>query len=88
MTYSVSFAKPALKSLQKMDKSDAKVIISWVNKNLEETDNPRKQGKQLKGNHGAFWRYRIGDYCLLCQIIDGRLVIIVVVIGHHREIYK
>ena len=88
MIYSVSFSKTAVKNLKKMDQSDARVIISWVKKNLEGTDNPRKHGKQLKGNLSDFWRYRIGDYRLLCQIIDGKLIIIVVTIGHRREIYK
>ena len=88
MTYSVSFSEKALKALKKMDKTDAKIIISWVNKNLEGTDNPRKQGKTLKGKLNSFWRYRIGDYRLLCLIKDEILVIIVVTLGHRKEVYR
>ena len=88
MNYSVSISKPALKALKKMDQSNARAILSWIKKNLEGTDNPYKQGKQLKGNLSKFWRYRVGDYRILCEIKDGELIIIVVTVGHRREIYK
>ena len=88
MSYSVSISKPALKALKKMDKSNAAAILSWIKKNLEGTDNPYKQGKRLKGNLSQFWRYRVGDYRILCSIEDGKLIIIVVAVGHRREIYE
>lgn len=88
MIYKVSFSKVALKAIKKMDQSNSKILLGWIKKNLEGTDNPYKQGKQLKGNLSKFWRYRVGDYRILCEIKDGELIIIVVAIGHRREIYR
>jgi len=45
-------------------------------------------GKALVGDHSGFWRYRVGDYRVVCQLIDARLVVLVVSIGHRREIYR
>ncbi|MBN6454291.1 type II toxin-antitoxin system RelE family toxin [Escherichia coli] len=48
---------------------------------------PRISGKPLKGELGVFWRYRVGDYRILCEIRDEELVILAATIGHHREVY-
>lgn len=50
-------------------------------------DNPRASGRPLKGELGVFWRYRVGDYRLLCEIQDEALTILVALIGHRKEIY-
>ena len=88
MNYKVSFTKSALKALKKMDQSNSRAILSWIKKNLEGTDNPYQQGKQLKSHLSKFWRYRVGDYRILCEINNGELIIIIVAIGHRRDIYK
>ena len=85
-TYSVEFSKPALRNLKKLDKDVAHVIVSWINKNLEGTDDPYQHGKRLKGSLSTFWRYRVGDYRLLCVIDNGKLIILVVTIGHRRDV--
>ena len=71
-----------------MDKSIQLLIIKWIDKNLNGTENPRQQGKALSANYSGYWRYRIGDYRLVCEIEDDRLIIIALNIGHRREIYK
>ena len=86
--YSVQFSKPGLRDLKKLDNDTSRVIISWIKKNLEGTTNPRANGKPLKGKLSKFWRYRVGDYRILCEIKDELIVIIVIAIGHRREIYK
>ena len=86
--YSVQFSKPGLRDLKKLDNDTSRVIISWIKKNLEGTTNPRVNGKPLKGKLSKFWRYRVGDYRILCEIKDELIVIIVIAIGHRREIYK
>ncbi len=86
--YKVEFAKSALKDLQKLDKSVSAALISWIDKNLNDCENPRVSGKALKGNLGSFWRYRIGDYRILANIIDNRLIILLVKIGHRKEVYR
>lgn len=88
MTYSVSFSKSAIIALEKMDQSAQRFILSWINKNLEGTDDPYQHGKRLKGSLSTFWRYRVGDYRLLCVIDNGKLIILVVTIGHRRDVYE
>ncbi|WP_338151633.1 type II toxin-antitoxin system RelE/ParE family toxin [Listeria aquatica] len=85
--YQVRFEKQAQKALKKMDPFQAKLIISWIEKHLEGTDNPRVYGKSLVGNRGGQWRYRVGDYRLIAEIKDQEVVILILDIGHRRMIY-
>src|SRR5699024_9935109 len=66
----------------------AGIIMAWIKKNLVETTNPRKHGKSLSANRAGEWRYRIGDYRLIAHIDDEKVTILVLEIGHRREIYK
>lgn len=86
--YTVRYEKNAQKSLKKMDKHLAKLILAWVSKNLEGTNNPRIHGKSLVGNKSGQWRYRIGDYRLLAHIDDEIITILVLEIGHRKGVYK
>lgn len=86
--YQVRFSKNALKQLKKLDKSVSSLILGWIRKNLEGCNNPRIHGKALVANKSGQWRYRIGDYRILAEINDDEVVILVVNIGHRREIYK
>ena len=63
------------------------MIKSWIDKNLVETENPRQHGKGLTANRSGQWRYRIGDYRLICQIEDSKLVILALSVGHRRDVY-
>lgn len=86
--YSVRFEKPAQKSLTKMDKNDARIIMAWISKNLVNCQNPYVHGKALQGNLQGKWRYRVGNYRLIANIDAENVIILVLVIGHRREIYK
>ena len=88
MRFKVAFTKEALKSLKKLDKGVAHLITSWIRKNLEDCTDPRAHGKGLVANRSGQWRYRIGDYRLLCEIQDEQILILVLEIGHRRERYK
>ncbi|MCI6585028.1 MAG: type II toxin-antitoxin system RelE/ParE family toxin [Mobiluncus porci] len=88
MSWSVETTTRFDKEFKKLDKYTQKMIKGWVLKNLENTDNPRLHGKQLTANLSGLWRYRIGDYRLICQLQDDRLVILALTIGHRREIYR
>ena len=88
MKYSVEYSSKALKQLKKMDPFDAKLLVSWIGRNLEGTEDPRRFGKGLTGNRSGEWRYRVGDYRILCFIFDYRLVIEVFAVGHRREVYE
>lgn len=87
MMYRVNYSKEAVKTLKKMDRHMATLIYAWIEKNLEGCKNPRALGKPLTANRSGQWRYRIGDYRLICEIIDEKIVILVLSVGHRREIY-
>lgn len=88
MTYHVSYTKTALKQLKKMDRFDARLIVDWIGKHLEGCTDPRATGKGLTANRSGEWRYRVGDYRILCLIRDNELVIEVFNVGHRSEVYR
>ena len=71
-----------------MDRFDARLITLWIGKHLDGIDDPRIYGKGLSGNHSGEWRYRVGDYRILCIIKDDVLVVEVFSIGHRSDVYK
>ena len=86
--YKVEFTKEALKQLKKMDKATAGLILGWIRKNLEGCENPRIHGKGLTANRNGQWRYRIGDYRIIAEIYDNKVLILVVNVGHRKDIYN
>ena len=76
------------KEFKKLDKYTAKLIAAWIKKNLENCTNPRAHVKSLTANRSGQWRYRIGDYRLICEIQEEKLVILALTIGHRKEVYK
>lgn len=61
--------------------------MAWIRKNLEGCDNPRVHGRGMSANRAGQWRYRVGDYRLIAEIEDEKIVNLIVNVGHHREIY-
>ena len=87
MTWRVEFTEEAEKQFLKLDKYTQRVVAAWIDKHLAGTENPRATGKPSTANRKGQWRYRIGDYRMLCRIEDDRIVIVVIAIGHRREVY-
>ena len=87
MTYGVETTARFNKEFKKLDKYTQRLIKAWIEKNLVGTEDPRRHGKGLTANRNGQWRYRIGDYRLICNIDDGRLVILALSVGHRREVY-
>ncbi len=77
MNYKLEITDRAKKQLKKMDKPTAALIIGWLEKNIEGSENPRVHGKALVQNMAGKWRYRIGSYRLICEIQDDRVVVLV-----------
>ena len=75
------------KEFKKLDKYTQRMIAAWIDKNLEGSENPRVHGKGLTANRSGQWRYRIGDYRLICAIQDNELVILALTVGHRRTVY-
>jgi len=88
MKYQVEFSKQAIRQLKKLDKGTAALIMGWIKKNLVDTEDPRLHGKGLTGNKSGEWRYRIGDYRIIAEIQDYRIIILILSIGHRSEIYR
>ena len=87
MLYEVKYTSKALKNLKKMDRSISGMIVAWIRKNLEMCEDPRAKGERLSANHSGKWKYRIGEYRILAQIQDEQLIILVIEVGHRKEIY-
>lgn len=87
MKYKVEFTQRALKDLKKIDRPTAALILGWIRKNLEGSENPRLFGKGLVANRSGQWRYRVGDWRILAEIKDEKVIILVLNIGHRREVY-
>ena len=85
--YRLIYSERVKKDVKKLDPYTKQMIKSWIEKRLLHSENPRAHGKALTGNHKGEWRYRIGDYRLICTIEDERLVILALALGHRREVY-
>ena len=88
MKYSVETTERFDKEFKKLDRYTQKMIKAWIEKNLVYCENPRAHGKALTANRTGQWRYRIGDYRLICLIKDNELIILAMTVGHRREIYE
>ena len=88
MKYKFNISKKAEKQLEKIDKYHQKLISSWIDLHIRDTENPRKHGKPLAENLSGLWSYRVGNYRIVCEIKDKELVVVAVNVGHRREIYK
>lgn len=85
--YRVEYSKRATRELKKLDRYTRQMIYSWISKNLVGCEDPRRHGKGLTADRRGQWRYRIGDYRLICHINDNKLIILALSVGHRRKVY-
>ncbi len=88
MAWTIEFAPDAAKELKKLGRSEAARIIQTLEDRIAPLDDPRTLGKPLIGEHTGYWRWRIGDYRVVARIEDERVTILVVRVGHRREVYR
>lgn len=86
--WSIEWSKKADKCFQKLDATVQKRIKTFLNEDLLKLDDPRGIGKPLGGPLKALWRYRVGDYRLVCEVRDHQFVILLVTVAHRREVYS
>lgn len=86
--YDVELSERFKKEFRKLDKYTQKIIRAWINKNLVDCTDPRQHGKGLTANRSGQWRYRIGDYRLICEIKENELIILALTVGHRRDVYE
>ena len=88
MAWTVEFQKSAAKQLRALDQTVQRRILRYLRERVLAADDPRKFGKALRGDKGDLWRYRVGDYRIICGLEDELLLILVIEVGHRREIYR
>ena len=86
MTFRVEFTETTLRQLRKLDRQVARRLADYLDE-VAALDDPRTRGKGLTGDRAGVWRYRVGDYRVLCQLLDAELVILAVEVGHRGSIY-
>jgi mRNA interferase RelE/StbE len=87
LIWKTSLDPRAVKELKKLDKEIQRRIIDFLKEKLETHENPRRIGAPLAGKLSGLWKYRIGDYRLVCQINDGMVEILVIHLGHRKNVY-
>lgn len=88
MAWTLRLSETAKRQLRKLDAGSAQAILRYLNRLLLETSDPRERGSSLRANLAGLWRYRIGDYRVICSIEAHELVVLVLQIGHRRDVYK
>jgi mRNA interferase RelE/StbE len=89
MAWKIELSVEADRQLDKLDPQVAQRILKFLRDRVAPLDNPRSIGEALRGSKpGEFWKYRVGDYRLICSIEDKSVLILVLRIGHRREVYE
>lgn len=89
MAWKVEFHPAARRELDKLDRKQAKRILSFLSERIGTMDNPRSIGQALKGpRFGELWKYRVGDYRIITRIEDQKLIVLVLRIGHRKDVYS
>ena len=89
MAWTIEIERDAQKDIAKLDRTVAKRILSFLFDRLSKLEDPHSIGEPLHGSKfGELWKYRVGDYRIIANLNDGRLIIVVVRVGHRREVYR
>jgi mRNA interferase RelE/StbE len=84
----VEISRTAEKQIQKLNRDAQEAIVRFLRERVLAAENPRQLGKPLHGDKGGLWRYRVGDYRLICDIQDERITVIVLRVGHRKDVYR
>lgn len=88
MAWKIEFDAGTEKQLKKLDKPTLRRIFTYLNQKVATAADPRQLGKPLRGSLANLWRYRVGNHRIICQITDNTMTILVVRLGHRKDIYK
>lgn len=88
MSWRLEYSKKALRQLRKMDPGQRAIVLLWMDRNIDGCDDPRTHGKGLTANRAGQWRYRVGDYRVLCDLRDDDLVVLTIEVGHRSVVYE
>lgn len=87
-TWRIEITRTAERQIAKLDRSAQKSIQRFLRERLLAAENPRQWGKPLHGEKRSLWRYRVGDYRLICDIQDEKVLVLVLEIGHRKDVYR
>ncbi|MEO6740805.1 MAG: type II toxin-antitoxin system RelE/ParE family toxin [Chthoniobacteraceae bacterium] len=88
MRWAYSFDERALKELKKLGKPAQREILKYLDERIATDADPARFGKALRGDLAGLWRYRVGDYRLICSLRDGQMLVLVLKVGHRRDVYS
>ena len=88
MIWSIKFDPRAQKEFKKLDKNAQRRIIAYLKEKISCAEDPRRFGAALTGNKAGLWRYRLGEYRIICQIEDDQFIVLVLKVGHRKSIYQ
>jgi mRNA interferase RelE/StbE len=88
MAWKISFDKRAEKQFAKLSEGVRLQVAEYLYQRVAEQPDPRRLGKALTGELKGFWRYRVGDYRIICELRDRELLILIIEVGHRREVYR
>lgn len=86
--WSVEFTSTAKRQLRRIDRQWQQAILDYLGNQIATLSDPRARGKILVGNKQGLWRYRIGDYRVICTFEEKQIVILVLFVGHRKEVYR
>jgi mRNA interferase RelE/StbE len=87
-TWTIEITRTAEKQIKKLDRPAQQSIVRFLRDRLQPADNPRQWGKPLHGDQGGLWRYRIGDCRLICDIRAEKITVLVLRVGHRKDVYR
>jgi mRNA interferase RelE/StbE len=88
MAWKIEFDPAAIKELEKLDETVERRIVRFLRERVANLDDPRQIGGSLQGTRSGLWKYRVGDYRIICSLEHDRLVVLVLQVGHRREVYN
>lgn len=88
MGWKIKFEANAIKDLARLEKEPARRILAYLTKRIAVLEDPRQAGDALKGGLAGLHRYRVGDYRVICEIQDTALVVLVIRVGHRKDVYR
>jgi mRNA interferase RelE/StbE len=88
LAWRVEITRTAQRQIGKLDRQVQTTLIRYLREQVEQSDDPRQQGKALRGEKKGLWRYRVGDYRIICHLRDDSKTVVVLTLGHRKEVYR
>jgi mRNA interferase RelE/StbE len=88
LVWTIEISRTAERQINKLDASTQKSIVRFLRERLKTAENPRQWGKPLQGDKRGLWRYRTGDFRLICDIQDEKITVLVLEVAHRKDVYR